>query len=72
MYTLAVDIGGTFTDCVAIDEADGNVTACKVPTTPDELQRGVVAGLDQIADNLDLSTPALLGDVSRFVHATTQ
>ncbi|MDH3738596.1 MAG: hydantoinase/oxoprolinase family protein, partial [Alphaproteobacteria bacterium] len=47
-------------------------TACKVPTTPDELQRGVVAGLDQIADNLDLSTPALLGDVSRFVHATTQ
>jgi N-methylhydantoinase A len=72
MYTLAIDIGGTFTDCVAIDEVDGNVTTCKVPTTPDELQRGVFAGIDQIADNLGLATPALLSDVNRFVHATTQ
>ena len=72
MYTLAVDIGGTFTDCVAIDEDGGHVTARKVPTTPDDLQRGVFAGLDQIASDLDLSTPSLLGDVSRFVHATTQ
>ena len=72
MYTLAVDIGGTFTDCVAIDETDGRLTMCKVPTTQDDLQRGVFNGLDQIAGDLDLSTPALLGDVSRFVHATTQ
>ncbi len=72
MYTLSVDIGGTFTDCVAINEADGHVTTCKVPTTPDDLQRGVFTGLDQIAGDLDLSTPALLSDVSRFVHATTQ
>lgn len=72
MYTLSVDIGGTFTDCVAINEADGHVTTRKVPTTPDDLQRGVFTGLDQIAGDLDLSTPALLSDVSRFVHATTQ
>jgi len=72
VYTLSVDIGGTFTDCVAINEADGHVTTRKVATTPDDLQRGVFAGLDQIAGDLDLSTPALLGDVSRFVHATTQ
>ncbi len=72
MYTLAVDIGGTFTDCVAIDESDGRVSTRKVPTTPDDLQRGVFAGLDQIAGDLGLSTPALLGNVHRFVHATTQ
>ena len=72
MYTLAVDIGGTFTDCVAIDETDGHVTIRKVPTTPDDLQRGVFTGLDQIAGDLDVSVPALLADVSRFVHATTQ
>ena len=72
MYTIAVDIGGTFTDCVAIDEDSGHVTARKVPTTPDDLQRGVFAGLDQIAGDLDLATPSLLGDVHRFVHATTQ
>lgn len=72
MYTLSVDIGGTFTDCVAIDEADGHVTIRKVPTTQDDLQRGVFTGVDQIASDLDLSTPALLRDVSRFVHATTQ
>jgi N-methylhydantoinase A len=72
VYTLSVDIGGTFTDCVAINEADGHVTTCKVATTPDDLQRGVFTGLDQIAGDLDLSTSALLSDVSRFVHATTQ
>ena len=72
MYTLAVDIVGTFTDCVAIDETGGHVTARKVPTTQDDLLRGVFAALDHIAGDLEISTPALLGDVSRFVHATTQ
>ena len=72
MYTLAVDIGGTFTDCVAIDDTGGHVTARKVPTTQDDLQRGVFAALEQIAGDLDVSTNVLMGDVSRFVHATTQ
>jgi len=72
MYTIAVDIGGTFTDCVAIDDADGRTTVRKVLTTPDDLQRGVLNGLAQIAGELGQTTGALLGDARRFVHATTQ
>jgi N-methylhydantoinase A len=72
VYTLAVDIGGTFTDCVAIDQTHGRVTTRKVPTTPDDLQRGVLDSLEKIAGDLNCSPPALLGGVSRFVHATTQ
>ena len=71
-YTIAVDIGGAFTDCVAIDDADGRTTVRKVLTTPDDLQRGVLDGLDQIASELRHPTGALLGDAPRFVHATTQ
>jgi N-methylhydantoinase A len=72
MYTLSVDIGGTFTDCVAIDGDNGRVTTAKVPTTPDDLQRAVFDGVGRIAAELGRSTGDLLADTHRFVHATTQ
>ncbi len=71
MFTLAVDIGGTFTDCVAID-SDGGVATAKVLTTPDDLQRGVFDGLARIAGDLGITETQLLADTERFVHATTQ
>ena len=39
MY-LGIDIGGTFTDLVLMDE-DGNISTAKAPTTPGELEKGV-------------------------------
>mgnify|MGYP002846689220 FL=1 len=33
MYRIGIDVGGTFTDLVAID-SDGNVTLGKTPSTP--------------------------------------
>ena len=44
MYTVAVDIGGTFTDVVVMDDASGKTFAGKSLTTPDDLQRGVFDG----------------------------
>ncbi len=44
---VAVDIGGTFTDAVAID-ADGRCRTAKVLTTPRRLQDGVLAVLDEL------------------------
>lgn len=38
---VAVDIGGTFTDLVAIDRATGRVTQAKSLTTPHDLSQGV-------------------------------
>ena len=72
VYTLSVDIGGTFTDCVAINEADGSVITRKTLTSPHDLLVGVFEGLDQIADALNITTSDFLGSVGRFVHATTQ
>ena len=47
MCGFAVDIGGTFTDAVAIDD-DGRTRTAKVLTTPHRLQDGVLAVLDEL------------------------
>lgn len=44
MKRAGVDVGGTFTDVVVIDE-DGQVTQNKVPSNPQHLERSVVDGL---------------------------
>src|SRR6201996_7213524 len=43
---LGVDVGGTFTDAVLLDE--GAVHTAKVPTTPGEESRGVLAAVDAV------------------------
>lgn len=72
MYTVAVDIGGTFTDVVVIDGATGRTHAGKALTTPDDLQRGVFDGLADAARDVGVDVPRLLGGAERMVHATTQ
>lgn len=72
MYTIAVDIGGTFTDVIAIDDRSGNTVMGKSLTTPSDLQQGVLNGLANAAENLGTSVPELLQQTGRMVHATTQ
>jgi N-methylhydantoinase A len=72
MYTVAVDIGGTFTDVVVMDDASGNTFAGKSLTTPDDLQRGVFDGLVDAAGHVGVDVAHLLGATGRMVHATTQ
>ena len=72
MYTIAVDIGGTFTDVVAIDNRSGHTVMGKSLTTPGDLQQGVLDGLADAAGNLSISVRDLLGRAERMVHATTQ
>lgn len=64
-YRVSVDIGGTFTDLVALGEEDGELVNIKVPTTPREPAAGVVTALREF---LAAHEPA---DVSVIVHATT-
>src|SRR4051812_50119894 len=42
---VASDVGGTFTDNLAYDEAARRVTVAKVPTTPENRAVGTVRGL---------------------------
>ena len=72
MYTLAVDIGGTFTDVVVINDASGEAFAGKSLTTPDDLQRGVMDGLADAAGAVGVDVGQLLARTDRMVHATTQ
>src|SRR4029434_2913156 len=59
---IAVDIGGTFTDLVAVDD-NGQVFRSKSLTTPDDLARGIDDCLK--AANVDV------GGASFFVHGST-
>jgi len=44
---VGIDVGGTFTDLIAVDQSSGAVSLAKVPTTPDNQAFGVVAALDE-------------------------
>jgi N-methylhydantoinase A len=58
-----VDVGGTFTDLVVVDEATGEVQIAKVPTTPRNQAGGVLAALASAG-----AAPAAL---TVIVHGTT-
>jgi N-methylhydantoinase A len=60
---MATDIGGTFTDLVALDEESGKITLAKASSTPPEFHRGLA---DAIRKS-DLDPRA----VTFFVHGTT-
>ncbi len=70
MYRIGIDVGGTFTDLVAVDDS-GKATLAKVPSTPDDPSVGVVAGLDLLAETLGTELAALLAETERVVHGTT-
>ena len=56
-YIVAVDSGGTFTDCVVLDDR-GTVTRAKAPSTPPRFEEGVLAAITEAARRLDLSLDA--------------
>ena len=70
MYRIGIDVGGTFTDLVAVDDL-GKTTLAKVPSTPADPSIGVLVGLQTLAEALNLGRPALLAETERIVHGTT-
>src|SRR5262245_47090670 len=70
MFRIGVDVGGTFTDVVAVDDA-GRVTIAKASSTPRDPTAGVLDGLARLARELGLDRTRLLADTERIVHGTT-
>ena len=70
MYTIGVDVGGTYTDLVASDET-GRAVFAKSPSTPADQSIGVMAGLDELARRLGVTRDAMLAATDRLVHGTT-
>jgi N-methylhydantoinase A len=61
---VAIDVGGTFTDLVAV--GDGQTIALKVATTPRAPELGVLAALEALAER-----GVALASIERITHATT-
>jgi N-methylhydantoinase A len=68
-YRLGIDIGGTFTDFILIDDK-GSITLNKVASTSDPSE-AILAGLNLLADGSGLSIEQLLERCGLIIHGTT-
>ncbi len=66
-YRLGVDVGGTFTDLLLIEEDTGRTYRSKVPSTPSDPSQAVLNGTRKICEMAGISP----GDLSFFMHGTT-
>jgi N-methylhydantoinase A len=64
---LGIDIGGTFTDLVLMNEATGATVALKTPSTPADPAAAVLNGIDQLITEHNVEPRA----IRYFVHGTT-
>lgn len=67
MRRIGVDTGGTFTDCVLIDDEAGRIVVEKVPSQPANPEMAILDGLLRLVDRAGLQ-PA---DIDAVVHGTT-
>lgn len=66
-YRLGVDVGGTFTDLLLFNDADGQFWRHKTPSTPHDSSVGVITGVQAICEKAGIS-PA---QIDVFLHGTT-
>jgi len=70
MYILGVDIGGTFTDVIFIDET-GEIKNFKAPTTPKDFAEGVMNGVEIAVKALNRQVNSVLKEVLSVNHGCT-
>ena len=63
MRVVGIDVGGTFTDLVEIDDSTGQHRYHKLPSTPDDPARAFLSGVDELA--------AGGGAPDRTIHGST-
>jgi len=66
-YRLGVDVGGTFTDLLLLEEGAGTFWRHKTPSTPHDSSVGILNGVDAICAQAGISPV----DVEIFLHGTT-
>ena len=64
---LSIDVGGTFTDVVLVDDVEGGVWFAKVLSTPGDPSVGSLAGALEILQRTGLPASA----IADVIHATT-
>ena len=66
-HRLGVDVGGTFTDLVLIDEDSGDSVIAKVPSTPSSPDEAVINGIKTVIKQAGLKS----SELSFLIHGTT-
>ncbi len=66
-YRLGIDVGGTFTDAMIINEETGEIRIGKVPSTPKDPSIGFLDAVDTILKENNIEAQ----DVTYVVHGTT-
>ncbi len=64
---LGIDIGGTFTDLVTMDESSGQLAMLKTPSTPAHPSQAVINGIEELVTRDQINPSA----ITYFVHGTT-
>ena len=67
---IGIDVGGTFTDIVAVSDT-GTVTFSKAASTPNDPSIGVMNAVERLADELGINSETLLSKTESIVHGTT-
>jgi N-methylhydantoinase A len=66
-HRLGVDVGGTFTDLLLVDDETGSLFRVKTPSTPADPSEGVLVGVRRICDESGVRP----GDLDYVMHGTT-
>jgi len=66
-YRLGVDVGGTFTDLLLVNEKTGALHTAKVPSTPDDSSRGVFNGINKVCEKASIEP----SEITSVMHGTT-
>ncbi|MFF5986251.1 hydantoinase/oxoprolinase family protein [Prauserella flavalba] len=66
-YRLGVDVGGTFTDVLLVEEATGATWRAKTPSTPADQSVGVLNGIGKVCADAGIG----LHEVAQVLHGTT-
>jgi N-methylhydantoinase A/oxoprolinase/acetone carboxylase beta subunit len=64
---LGVDVGGTFTDLIFVDDETGAILVHKVTTTPEDPSQGTVQGLREITEEAQVAP----SELDQVFHGTT-
>jgi N-methylhydantoinase A len=66
-YRLGVDVGGTFTDLLLVNERNGRSWSAKVPSTPADQSIGVLKGIGRVCEKAGIEPTA----INHVMHGTT-
>ena len=64
---VGIDVGGTFTDAILVDEKGHQFFYAKTPTTHHDLAEGVLKALGEVLD----AAGASIRDIDYLIHGTT-